>query len=60
LNGESHVGKEDHEQDRQENLEAMGITVLRFLNPQIYDEKEDVLDMIFRVCMALSGRPMTP
>ena len=55
LDGETHIGREEHDHERQDALEAMGVTVLRFWNPEVYDEKEAVLEMIFRVCMALSG-----
>jgi very-short-patch-repair endonuclease len=55
LDGETHIGKEERDRERQDELEGMGITVLRFWNPDIYDDREAVLEMIFRVCMALSG-----
>ncbi|HEY1381618.1 MAG TPA: endonuclease domain-containing protein [Gemmataceae bacterium] len=60
LDGETHIGKEEDDRERQEAIEAMGITVLRFWNPDVYEDKEAVLEMIFRVCMALSGRKLTP
>ena len=60
LDGKTHIGNEEHDGERQEVLEGMGNTVLRFLNPDVYDEKEAVLELIFNVCMALSGRELTP
>ncbi|MBL8797016.1 MAG: endonuclease domain-containing protein [Planctomycetia bacterium] len=56
LDGESHVGREHEDAARQQWLEQQGIRVLRFWNPDIYDDREAVLESIWQTCTALQGR----
>ncbi len=57
LDGETHVGKEDHDANRQAALEALGYRVLRFLNGDVYDDLEMVLENVWLVCDAgVKGR----
>src|SRR5262249_20151609 len=50
LDGDSHVGREAADAERQARLEACGYKVLRFWNPEIYDELESVLETIYWEC----------
>ena len=50
LEGESHVGRENHDAIRQAYLEAQGFRVLRFLNHDIYEDKDTVLEAIWQAC----------
>src|SRR4051794_24074383 len=38
LDGESHLGKEQPDKDRQDWFEAQGFKVLRFWNNEVYDD----------------------
>ncbi len=69
LDGESHLGRENEDQIRQTNLEACGPKVLRFWNSDVYDDRESVLEAIYRECQQRcqrlksrceSGRALTP
>jgi very-short-patch-repair endonuclease len=65
IDGETHLGKETHDDRRQKMIEATGITVLRFWNTQVYDEYDAVLEAIWQMCErvkaeALQGRPSPP
>ena len=55
LDGESHVDREMHDAARQAVLEAMGYRVLRFLNSDVYDDLEMVLENVGMACEA--GQP---
>src|SRR5262245_57379056 len=50
LDGESHVGKEAPDQERQDALERRGLKVLRFWDTQVYDELDAVIEVIWREC----------
>lgn len=50
LDGDSHAGKEDADKQRQDELEKCGYKMLRFWNPEVYDELESVLDTIDYWC----------
>ena len=50
LDGDSHAGKEDADKKRQGELEQCGYKLLRFWNPEVYDELESVLDTIYYWC----------
>ena len=52
LDGETHAGKELRDESRQQRIERDGIHVLRFLNPQVYDDLDTVLEVIWTACMA--------
>ena len=62
LDGESHVGRENKDKVRQENLEACGYRVLRFWNHEVYEEKERVLEVVYAACAErFAGRePKSP
>jgi very-short-patch-repair endonuclease len=53
LDGETHLGKEENDQVRQQWLEGEGFKVLRFLNPDVYDEREMVEEAIWQECEQL-------
>jgi very-short-patch-repair endonuclease len=50
IDGESHLGKEEHDELRAKAMEADGIKIVRFWNTQIYDEFDSVLEAIWREC----------
>jgi very-short-patch-repair endonuclease len=50
LDGDTHVGQEAADGERTRNLEACGYKVIRFWNPDVYDDLEMVLDTIFEEC----------
>src|SRR5947207_444852 len=50
VDGETHLGNEMYDANRQIWLEQEGIKVLRFWNTQVFDELEPVLEAIFREC----------
>jgi very-short-patch-repair endonuclease len=50
LDGESHLGKEQPDKDRQDWFEAHGFKVLRFWNNEIYDDHEAVQEAIWQEC----------
>jgi very-short-patch-repair endonuclease len=51
LDGDSHVGREAADQIRQFELEQCGYRVLRFTNPEVYEDLGIVLDVIFEECV---------
>ncbi len=57
LDGETHLGKEDRDEERTRFLQTQGWLVLRFWNTQIYEELEDVLEAIYRVCVGRKPPP---
>ena len=53
LDGDTHAGREAHDEVRQQYLTAQGLTVLRFTNEDIRKNLEGVLSVIWKV----SGDP---
>ena len=61
LDGETHIGKEDEDKIRQTELERMGFRVLRYTNPDIYDDLDTVLNDIWTAIeVARQGAAPTP
>jgi very-short-patch-repair endonuclease len=50
LDGESHVGNEDADRNRQNDLEKHGLKVLRIWNPDLFDNLGGVLQAIYEEC----------
>jgi very-short-patch-repair endonuclease len=50
--GESHLGKEESDKRRQAALERLGLRVLRFWDTQLFEERESVMEVIWRECQA--------
>lgn len=50
LDGETHVGKEQVDEDRERWLTKQGLRVIRFWNDHIYEELDWVLEAIWNVC----------
>ena len=46
MDGESHVGKERYDARRQKFLEKQGLTVLRFWDFELFENIDDVLEII--------------
>ncbi len=55
LDGDSHVGREGHDSRRTAYLEAAGLRVVRFWNPEVYDNLDGVLTTIYDACTARAG-----
>ena len=55
LDGESHIGKEAYDAQRQLFLEQQGLTVLRFWDTEIYDHLPMVLDVVEHTCSHLAS-----
>ena len=60
LDGESHVGKESRDEQRQQALEEKGFHVIRIWDTDIYDELEAFLELLWRECLARGGHPSPP
>ena len=64
LDGESHLGHEAYDRDRQDWLESRGLKVLRFFNNDIPANLDEMLECIFRECRERSPLanpgPLTP
>ena len=62
LDGESHVGRERHDTDRQAYLERQGLTVMRFWDSDVFANTDGVLQMIYEHCRPFiaEARPETP
>ena len=52
LDGETHLGREGKDEERSSYLREHDWLVLRFWNPQVFDETEAVLEAIYRACEA--------
>lgn len=52
LDGETHVGREVPDATRQVKLESLGYRVARFLNSDVYDDLEMVLENVWAACSA--------
>jgi very-short-patch-repair endonuclease len=50
LDGDSHIGREEYDHERDEFLRAQGLSVLRIPNGHVYEESEAVIELISRVC----------
>jgi very-short-patch-repair endonuclease len=60
LDGESHIGRETHDEKRRQAIEARGFKVLRVWDTEVYDELDAVLELIWRECMLRSKPPSPP
>lgn len=50
LDGESHIGREDEDRERQANLESQGFVLLRIWDTDIYDNLDTILEWIWAHC----------
>jgi very-short-patch-repair endonuclease len=55
LDGSQHAEQVDYDEQRTKYLKMYGYTVLRFWNNEILNEIEDVLQMIWNVCIPPSS-----
>src|SRR5262245_1301270 len=60
LDGETHLGREEHDERRSHYLRAQGWLVLRIWNTQVYDELDAVMEVIYRACRERKPKPLTP
>jgi len=50
LDGETHLGREKNDEERDAWLQEQGFKVVRFWNPLVYEDREAVEDTIWREC----------
>ena len=50
LDGDSHIGRADHDRERQSYLESEGYRVLRFGNDDVLNDLDAVLNAILQAC----------
>ena len=50
IDGESHLGKEEHDEQRTKIIEATGIKIVRFWNTEVYDDIDSVREAIWQEC----------
>ena len=62
LDGESHFqdGAAEHDERRRQFIEAFGIKILRFLNPDVYENLDGVLEVIAREVGHCRGEKQPP
>jgi very-short-patch-repair endonuclease len=48
--GETHLKSVERDEDRDDYFQGLGIRVLRFQNPLIFDDRDVVVEEIYRVC----------
>ena len=60
LDGETHFGRERRDQIRDQKLEQCGYMVIRFLNEQVYEDLDVVLQVIFETCVRRVKTPSPP
>ena len=60
VDGETHVEREDQDGRRTAYLESLGWFMIRFLNSQVYEESEWVIDRIFDACDMRRESPSPP
>ena len=56
LDGETHVGRDAEDHERQSRLESLGYLVLRFFNHDVYEDLETVLETIWSSCSERSRK----
>jgi very-short-patch-repair endonuclease len=54
--GESHLERGNRDEKRDAYFAKQDLKVLRFLNPDIYDDLETVLEVIYRECVERKGK----
>jgi very-short-patch-repair endonuclease len=50
LDGDTHVGREQHDRERDDYLRQNGLQVLRIPNGLLYDQEDEVLELIAKTC----------
>jgi very-short-patch-repair endonuclease len=63
LDGDSHYreGGPEYDRERQEYIASFGITIVRFINPEVYDNLDGVVEMIAReITMRRAAPPQPP
>src|SRR5262245_38841332 len=60
VDGETHLGQQECDEERTEYLKTRGWIVVRFWNTQVYDALENVLKASYQACEARKPKPLTP
>jgi very-short-patch-repair endonuclease len=50
LDGDTHVGREQQDRERDDYLRQNGLHILRIANGLVYEEEDEVLELIARTC----------
>lgn len=56
VDGDTHVGREEHDAARSQWLASEGYVVLRVTNPEVRDNMEGVLEYILMECQKRAGQ----
>ena len=62
LDGDAHLGREDHDAAREEYLRREGFAVVRFWNSDVFAEENRVVETVLALCQqrTCSTRPPAP
>lgn len=60
LDGESHVGRETHDAERQAWLEGRGLKVFRFWDTEVYENADGVVQGVYSECQTRATRRPSP
>jgi very-short-patch-repair endonuclease len=60
LDGETHLGKEEADRIRQDYLEGKGLKVVRFWNTDVFEDRDSVLEAVYRECQQRAVIPPRP
>jgi very-short-patch-repair endonuclease len=59
VDGDVHAGQQDYDRQREEQLQAHGLHVLRFTNREVVNQLDEVLQTILTTCsQAAAGEPV--
>jgi very-short-patch-repair endonuclease len=59
VDGDVHAGQQDYDRQREQQLQARGIRVLRFTNREVVNQLDEVLHTILTACsQATEGEPV--
>ena len=58
LDGDSHDGRQEYDEQRTEELGRRGLKVLRFVNTDVYEHLVPVLEAILKECEARSAKEL--
>ena len=51
LDGDTHIGSEEYDRVREEFFRSEGYRVLRFWNPEAFDDEASVIECIYQACV---------
>jgi len=60
IDGISHLGKENYDEERQKNLESLGLLIIRFSDLEVKTNMQGVLHTLENSIKFKKGQPPTP